>query len=520
MDSLEIDVHADFDSEFQQSGRVATNEHDSLEAKLQANSDDIKKLSSSFAGVQNMLLTLLNKDQEKEEAKTEVTCNSIFEDQGCFDPCLDFELISNVTANSPKVDNQGDFDILPCGDLYESTEAKGPEIFANLADRAIKAVTLPIKKKNYNKIAEKYTTLANSPAVTAPRVDADLWSTIPATARTKDVATQLIQKHVVKGMIPCFHIINELREATKSGNPVNSEKIKQFALDGITLSGNASYELSMKRREELKPCLNPMYRGLCSRNTPVTEKLFGQDLNGSMKQVAEAFKAGRKLTYSDSNKRAPRHQRYVPYTQRARGNRHGCNAERGSRDQPYGRSSTPSYYANTHSGNRRGGTFGRHQAKPATSTQDRDKKLMPAIQAGELFQKRTIPKFRDSGQSLTRPITSLHSHSTYVESSTVVPTATPHAHRQPNQTTGGLPSTSTPTTDSQPTPGRLGHLREHWKAKGFSIEASNLIANSWRSRTQKQYESAWKGWIGWCYQQKTNPLSPAIADIVNFLAHE
>ena len=218
----------------------------------------------------------------------------------------------------------------------------GPEIFGTLADRATKAVTLPIKKEHYNNIAEKYATPANSPAVTAPRVDADLWNTIPATARSKDVATQSIQKHVIKGMIPYFHIMSELREATKSGNPVNSEKIKQFALDGITLSGNASYELSMKRREELKSCLNPMYRGLCSRNTPVTEKLFGQDLNGSMKQVAEAFKAGRKLTYSESNKRAPEHQRYAPYTPRSRGIRHGYNAGRGSRDQPYGRSATPS----------------------------------------------------------------------------------------------------------------------------------------------------------------------------------
>ena len=100
MDTVEIDVHADFDSDIQQSGRVATNENDSLEAKLQANSDDIKKPSSSFASVQNMLLTPLNKDQEK-EAKYEVTtCNSVLEEQDCFDPCLDFELISDVTENS------------------------------------------------------------------------------------------------------------------------------------------------------------------------------------------------------------------------------------------------------------------------------------------------------------------------------------------------------------------------------------------------------------------------------------
>ena len=79
-------------------------------------------------------------------------------------------------------------------------------------------------------------------------------------------------------------------------------KLKELPLDGITLAGNASYEISMKRREELKHVLNPMYRGLCSCSTPVTEMLFGKDMNNAMKQVAEAYKAGKKLT-SDDRKR-------------------------------------------------------------------------------------------------------------------------------------------------------------------------------------------------------------------------
>ena len=95
------------------------------------------------------------------------------------------------------------------------------------------------------------------PAVSAPRVDADLGGTIPASARSKDVSTQQMQKHVIKGMIPYFHILTELQQTAKAGTVVNTNKIKQYALDVITLSGNTSYELSMKQREDLKPCLNP-----------------------------------------------------------------------------------------------------------------------------------------------------------------------------------------------------------------------------------------------------------------------
>ena len=51
-------------------------------------------------------------------------------------------------------------------------------------------------------------------------------------------------------------MLTELRDATKSGHVVNNDKLKELALDGITLAGNASYELSIRRREELQQVLN------------------------------------------------------------------------------------------------------------------------------------------------------------------------------------------------------------------------------------------------------------------------
>ena len=39
-----------------------------------------------------------------------------------------------------------------------------------------------------------------------------------------------------------------------------------------------------------------------------------------------------------------------------------------------------------------------------------------------------------------------------------------------------------------------------------------------RSSTTLQHESAWKSWTSWCSGQQVNPLSPTVADLVNFLA--
>ena len=110
MDAIDMDIPSDIESEFLQSGNTIANGKEGLEAKLQANSEDIKKLSSSLTNMQNMLLTLLNKDQAKSTEVRDDPENDCGL-QTCYDPSQNFELISNPTANSPTHENQGDFDI-------------------------------------------------------------------------------------------------------------------------------------------------------------------------------------------------------------------------------------------------------------------------------------------------------------------------------------------------------------------------------------------------------------------------
>lgn len=74
--------------------------------------------------------------------------------------------------------------------------------------------------------------------------------------------------------------------------------LKRLAVDGITLTGHASYLLSMRRREAIKPLLNPRYHGLCSKSVPITDGLFGNNLATTLKTVSEAFDVGRKVANS------------------------------------------------------------------------------------------------------------------------------------------------------------------------------------------------------------------------------
>ena len=94
-------------------------------------------------------------------------------------------------------------------------------------------------------------------------------------------------------------------------------------MDALALSGHMQYELSMKRRDAIRPSLNKDYTGLCSQNVPVTSLLFGDDLQQQLNtikvsnKITQASASGTKSqssTYksssSDNWKRKPSDQYY------------------------------------------------------------------------------------------------------------------------------------------------------------------------------------------------------------------
>ena len=56
-------------------------------------------------------------------------------------------------------------------------------------------------------------------------------------------------------------------------------------IDVIALLGHTNYELSLCRREAVKPNLNKEYGSLCSSQTPVTTLLFGDELQAQLTAI-------------------------------------------------------------------------------------------------------------------------------------------------------------------------------------------------------------------------------------------
>ena len=102
-----------------------------------------------------------------------------------------------------------------------------------------------------------------------------------------------------------------------------------------------------------------------------------------------------------------------------------------------------------------------------------------------------------------------------VESTTVVRTATIHD--------SGL---ATPTSEagnqstvrSEPSVSRVEHLRKSFDSQGLSVQATELVLQSWRTKTNKSYDSLFGKWNRWCIERGSNPISGPVSEVANFLA--
>ena len=69
-----------------------------------------------------------------------------------------------------------------------------------------------------------------------------------------------------------------------------------------------------------------------------------------------------------------------------------------------------------------------------------------------------------------------------------------------------------------PTIDRMAHLRSTFSSQELSTKASELLLSSWRSKTNKSYNSLCSKWISWCQSRDRNPFEGPVSDVVNFLA--
>ena len=99
-----------------------------------------------------------------------------------------------------------------------------------------------------------------------------------------------------------------------------------------------------------------------------------------------------------------------------------------------------------------------------------------------------------------------------LEDTTMVPNSTSRAHRSPSVDNSGTRGSGqrgslAPTSSAS----RMAHLRKKFRDQNLSEEATALMLKSWRTKTNKSYDSLFSKWHNWCIERSYDPFSGPIA---------
>ena len=113
-------------------------------------------------------------------------------------------------------------------------------------------------------------------------------------------------------------------------------------------------------------------------------------------------------------------------------------------------------------------------------------------------------------------------HNTGMAESTIFPGITGNVNPRPNivASTSGCATVTrgeVALTDREQITG-LEIFRQSKKVQGVSSNNSRLLAAAWRKGTQSAYNSCWRYWSCWCFEEQIDPFCAVLEQIVNFLS--
>ncbi|KAK6178387.1 hypothetical protein SNE40_013183 [Patella caerulea] len=223
--------------------------------------------------------------------------------------------VTNVTDNA----NEDTADLLDnLQQLYSEELNTGPEINPDVAKIFSSLLEQKIPEEKISKTEESFNVPKNCSFLITPKVNTEIWTKLSPHVRSADIKLQKIQTRLTNGLIPITVVLDKLNETRKSKENFKHDDLQDIIrqlFDAFALLSSAHFELSMKRRDIIKPDLNPAVRGqLCSTSNKITSNLFGDDLPQNIKEIHEVNRVGQKLqknkVYGNRQSPYPNQSRY------------------------------------------------------------------------------------------------------------------------------------------------------------------------------------------------------------------
>ena len=150
---------------------------------------------------------------------------------------------------------------------------------------------------------EKYDRPENCEKLIAPKVNPDIWEKLTHYGKKQDLRLSAIQNMIVKVeaiIAQSTQKLMDFRGQGEQGGELDTNALVTAQIDAIAVLGHTNYELSLRRREAIKPNLNKEYGWLCSSQTPVTTLLFGDELQSQLTAIRASNRISHTAVHNSS----------------------------------------------------------------------------------------------------------------------------------------------------------------------------------------------------------------------------
>ena len=211
---------------------------------------------------------------------------------------------SNGSTCETSADNESDSLLDEIAQSLTDTEKTAPKVSEKLAKIVNLRWLNKLDETNLKEKSDKYLRPINCDRLITPKgppkVNPEIWGRLDRQTRGKDLRLSNLQTTLTKVGNITAKTTDMLLKARAEDGKVDVDNMVRMNTDALALLGHVSFELSQRRRDAIRPTLHKDYATLCTSHVPITNFLFGDELQTQLNHIRASNKISSTASPSNS----------------------------------------------------------------------------------------------------------------------------------------------------------------------------------------------------------------------------
>lgn len=219
---------------------------------------------------------------------------------------------SNGSTCETSADDESDSLLDDITQSLTDTEKTAPKVSEKLAKIVNLRWLTKLDETNLKEKSDKYLRPINCDRLIIPKVNPEIWGRLDRHTRGKDLKLSNLQTTLTKVGNITAQTTDMLLKARAEDGKVDVDNMVRMNADALALLGHISFEISQRTREAIRPTLHKDYATLCASHVPITNFLFGDELQTQLNHIRASNKISSTASPSNSANRRSYGKSHTP----------------------------------------------------------------------------------------------------------------------------------------------------------------------------------------------------------------